>query len=139
MLTNIMKSAAACALAVSLSGQAAAAFETHEVLIVDGAYFPSLIYADHGDLLLFVNSSSDIHEVKAVDDTWTSGVVNIGDTFTLELVGSIQRQFTATAATEGVAGAEGDLLLEQVGEVVWANGDVNVNATDDGTLSTGTQ
>lgn len=122
MLNRMTGYAAACALAVSVLGQCATASETHEVLIVDGAYFPNLIFAQDGDSILFVNSSSDIHEVKAVDDSWTSGVISVGDSYTLELSDQTQLLFTATDDTEDLAGSTGDPYLQQVGEVVWTGG-----------------
>ncbi|NNE52736.1 MAG: hypothetical protein HKN30_10075 [Sulfitobacter sp.] len=118
MLTHIRKGAATVVGLALLAGPALAV--DHEVLIVDGAYFPPLIYADIGDHLMFVNSSSDAHEVQAVDASWTSGTIPVDGSFSLEITDETVLTFNATADTEGNSAEQGDVLLEQVGEVVIA-------------------
>ncbi len=91
----------------------------HEIIIIDGAYFPPLIYAQVGDRLIFVNSSSGVHVVEGPEETWTSGQIPIDGTFTLLLSNETPLVFSASADTEGVSAEEGDVILEQVGEITY--------------------
>jgi plastocyanin len=93
--------------------------DEHEVLIIDGAYFPPLIYADIGDKLIFVNSSSDVHTVQAPEEEWTSGPIPIDGSFTLVLAAETPLTFEASTETEGSSAEDGDVILEQIGEITF--------------------
>lgn len=111
-------------LRAALAATALAAFASpalsaeHEILIVDGAYFPPLIYVNYGDNVVFVNNASSAHEVKASDDSWTSGLIPLDGSFTLEIEADTYLAYQATADTEGMGDEDGDIFLEQFGEVV---------------------
>jgi plastocyanin len=115
MLTKLRTGAAAVLALAALAGPAAAM--DHEVLIVDGAYFPPVIFASIGDSLTFINESSDSHEVMASDESWRSGMIPIDGTFSLEIQADTHLTFNATAETDSSDGS-GDIFLEQVGEIV---------------------
>lgn len=118
MLFSFRKGVFAFAAAAGMTATAAWAVD-HQVLIVDGAYFPPLVYADPGDRLVFVNASSGVHIVQASDESWTSGPIPVDGSFTLLLDDETPLVFNASADTEGNGGASGDEFLEQIGEITY--------------------
>lgn len=117
MLISLRKGA--CTLAAFACLAAPVLAEEHEILIVEGAYFPPLIYAEVGDTLLFVNETSGVHIVQASDETWTSGPISVNGTFSLTLTNETQLYFNASVDTEGDGDGEGDEALEQNGQVTF--------------------
>jgi plastocyanin len=107
------------ATAQSTSTSATVPAMDHEVIIVDGAYFPPLIYAQVGDRLVFVNLSSGVHTVQSPAEEWTSGAIPINGTFTLTLAAETPLSFNASVETEGSSAEAGDVVLEQVGEITY--------------------
>lgn len=118
MLKAKRKSLLALTAAVSLMGTAALALD-HEVVIIDGAYFPPLVHAEPGDRLIFINNSSGTHVVQASDESWTSGPIAINGTFTLTLEEDTPLMFNASVETEGNGEEDGDIFLEQIGEITY--------------------
>jgi urease beta subunit len=115
MLGNMRTGLAAFATVACLGGTAIA--EDHEVVIVEGAYFPSLIIANLGDRLVFVNSSNRQQEVGAVDASWTSGKIEIGQTYVQPIEVGTGLVFIGK---NGVLNSNSDtgIGVEQMGEVV---------------------
>ena len=104
----------ACALATLLAGAVQA--QTHTVLIMDGSYFPSIVYAQTGDTLVFTNLSSDAHTVSGPDDTWTSGPIAVDGSYQLDLTETTPLTFGGTGRTD--ADAEGGSAeIEMAGEI----------------------
>lgn len=100
------------------SNKGGASFD-HEVIIVDGAYFPPFIYANIGDRIIFRNESSGAHVVEGPDAVWTSGQIAIGGFFRLNLLQDTPLTFRASVDTEGTGAAGGDVVLEQIGEFTY--------------------
>ncbi|MDF1728168.1 MAG: hypothetical protein P1U53_10520 [Sulfitobacter sp.] len=120
MLARTFRAIAASATLLCLATAASAT--EHEVLIVDGAYFPPLVYAELGDTVTFINDSSDNHEVQASDESWTSGIIPMDGSFALAIEVDTVLTFQATAETEGTGDGDGDVMLEQIGEVIIGDG-----------------
>ena len=91
----------------------------HEVIIVDGAYFPPFIYANIGDRIIFRNASSGVHVVEGPDESWTSGQIAIDGFFRLSLTPETPLTFRASVETEGIGAEDGDVVLEQIGEITY--------------------
>lgn len=92
MLKSFIKSACALAAATTLWAGAAQA-DNHSVFIMDGAYFPSVIYARKGDNVIFTNQSGAAHTVTSADGSWTSESIGVDGTFRLNLSGSTVLDF----------------------------------------------
>ena len=85
MLVNKRKGALALAAAVSMLAGVAQA-ESHVIMIVDGGYFPAVIYAQPGDNLIFENWSEAEHTVGDPNGSWTSASIpSEGGNFVLHL------------------------------------------------------
>lgn len=108
MLNSIRKGACALVAAATLTATAAQA-EEHVILIVDGSYFPSVVFASEGDMLTFQNESQSDHTVSGADDAWTSGVIGSAGTFSIDLTEETPAVFSGASA-----GAE-----EAVGEIIF--------------------
>jgi plastocyanin len=91
----------------------------HEVIIIDGAYFPPFIYASIGDRIIFRNASSGAHIVEGPDESWSSGQIAVGGFFRLNLLQDTPLTFRASVDTEGTGAADGDVVLEQIGEITY--------------------
>lgn len=125
MLNSCRKGFYIIAAAACLGGGAAMAQGTsapamdHSVVIIDGAYFPALIYAQVGDSLVFENASSGVHIIEGPADSWTSGPIPVNGTFTLTLDETTPLVFSASADTEGDSLEDGDVVIEQIGEITY--------------------
>jgi plastocyanin len=120
--------AAACLVGGVASAQTTTAASTdHDVIIIDGAYFPALIYAQVGDRLIFENASNGVHIIEGPAESWTSGPIPIDGTFTLLLEETTPLVFSASADTEGDSVNEGDVAIEQIGEIRYDAAPVNGN------------
>ncbi len=87
MLTSFRAGVCALAAAATFLSTSAQA-DNVSVLIVDGAYFPPLIFANPGDNIIFVNKSQAAHVVSGPDGTWTSGDISPEDSYVLNLTQS---------------------------------------------------
>lgn len=63
----------------------AAQANNHNVLIVDGAYFPATVYVEEGDNVYFTNNSEGDHVVTSQTGEWTSGALAIDARFRLKV------------------------------------------------------
>jgi plastocyanin len=84
MLNSIRKGTCVLAAATAFFATQAAAEEL-SVLIVDGAYFPEITYANTGDTILFTNESDVSHTVSGPAGTWKSGKIAVNGTYRLAL------------------------------------------------------
>lgn len=94
MLTSYRKGACALAAALSFAGGAAQA-DNIEVDIVDGTYFPSVIYASTGDNIIFYNESDATHTINGPEESWTSGPIPIDGTYRLNLTHNTPLTFSS--------------------------------------------
>lgn len=110
MLNYSRKGVFAVAAAFSFLAGAAQA-EDHVVLIVDGSYFPSVVYASPGESITFRNNSDASHTVNGAQDSWTSGVISTEAIFTL----NIQQDTPPTFYGLGSDGtqAEGEIIFAE--------------------------
>lgn len=69
------------ALTTAISANSASA-QIHDVMILDEAFFPAIVYVEPGDELVFFNDSDAEHTVKGGDDAWSSEIVAVGSTYT---------------------------------------------------------
>ncbi|OAN80644.1 hypothetical protein A8B82_00960 [Sulfitobacter sp. EhC04] len=101
MLTSFCKGACAIAAASALWAGAAQA-DNQSVLIVEGSYFPSTIYAKPGDNVIFTNQSGVVQHISGPEDTWTSGPIGVDATYRLNLTHSTPLSFTNGEDGEGL-------------------------------------
>ena len=95
MLNIYRNGAAALAAALTFAASTAQA-EHHTVLIVQGSYFPSVVFAAEGDTIQFYNESNASHTVVGADETWTSGTIGANGSFTLEIDEDTPSTFSGT-------------------------------------------
>lgn len=60
--------------ATVLAASAASAAE-HEILILEDAYFPSVVYLDEGDTVTFTNLTGVDHNIVSANDGWELGPI----------------------------------------------------------------
>ena len=84
MLTNKRKGVLALAAAMGMMTGAAHA-ANHTVMIVDGGYFPELIYVTPGDNITFENWSEAEHTVSGPEGTWASDPIAVDGQFMLQV------------------------------------------------------
>lgn len=113
MLNSYRKGALAIAAALSFSASAAQA-EEHVVLIVDGSYFPSVVFASTGDTILFKNESTATHTVSGAEAVWTSEEIHPAGEFVLQLDESIPSTFSGTGG--GFELANGEIVFENLAQ-----------------------
>lgn len=109
MLNSFCKGACATAAILTLWAGVAHA-DNVEVLIVDGSYFPSIIYASHGDNIIFRNRSDASHTVSGPDGSWTSEVIPTEGFYRLNLTRNTPTTFSGS----------GGGLEEAVGEIIFS-------------------
>lgn len=113
MLGFLRNGSCALAGAALLFGTAAQA-EMHRILIMDEAYFPSVIYVQPGDSLMFENTSEATHTIVGENDSWTSGPIAVDGTYVQQIDSDMPLKFTRksegdeSAAGEGAEGEEGE-------------------------------
>ncbi|AXI45427.1 hypothetical protein C1J03_04880 [Sulfitobacter sp. SK012] len=100
--------AGVAALAATLTFMAgSASAETHNVLILEYAYFPAVTYVQPGDTLIFTNDSGIAHTVVAKDASWTTGEISQGSEKAVVVESSMQSTFlNADEETEVAEGGE---------------------------------
>lgn len=96
MNTTGTKGAFALAAALTFTGTLAHA-ESHEIDIDDGAYTPVISYIGSGDNLIFTNFSDQAHTLNGPDDSWTSGPIQPGGTYVLNISDEMALTFSGTA------------------------------------------
>ena len=90
-------SAAVAALAIA----APLAAETHEILMLEGGYFPDITYVASGDTVNFVNGSNVAQATSAVGGSWTTGTLSENQSFSMTVT-----QGTTITAFSNPANAE---------------------------------
>lgn len=109
MLKSYRKGVIALAAAVSFVAGAAQA-GTHSVLIMDGGYFPEVIYVQPGDSIVFENMSASAHRLVGQGDAWTSGDISPEDSF--EIVVDEQTPLSYSGRDSGGMEVEGALSFD---------------------------
>ncbi|MFG6602694.1 hypothetical protein ACGYK2_07050 [Sulfitobacter sp. 1A10359] len=99
MLSSYRKSTGALALALSLCAAGAIA-ESRNVLIVDGAYFPSLSHVQPGDQVVFTNNATGSHTITGEDEAWTSGPIPVNGNYTLDITAQTPTRFSGQTLEE---------------------------------------
>lgn len=103
MLYSFRKGTFALAAAALFAGTVAQA-ETHSVLIVDGGFFPPLVYVQPGDDIEFVNNSEAVQIITGEGEAWTSGQIDLDGSFVLAVNDEMPQSFVAVIV-EGEADA----------------------------------
>ncbi|WP_295509193.1 cupredoxin domain-containing protein [uncultured Sulfitobacter sp.] len=80
--------------------------QTQNVMILDQAFFPAVIYVVPGDVLNFTNSSDHARTVKATDGTWESEALSPGSSFTYVVDTASPLAFSSTGEAAPVEGEE---------------------------------
>lgn len=111
MLNLFRSGALTLAAAFTLTGTAAQA-ESHEVLIVDGSYFPYVIFATEGDEIVFRNESGANHYIVGANDSWQSGAIPPNGTFQIELEEETPLTFSGTGG--GFEQAYGEIVMAEL-------------------------
>ncbi len=102
MLTSYRKSAGALALAMGVFAASGALAETRNVLIVDGAYFPSQSHVQPGDQVIFTNNATGSHTVTGEGEAWTSGAIPVNGSYTLDITAETPTSFSGQTMEEPV-------------------------------------
>ena len=110
MLKYSRKGVFAVATALSFAAGAAQA-EEHVVLIVDGSYFPSVVYANPGESIMFRNNSDASHTVNGPAESWTSGAIGSEATFILNIEEDTPPTFSGLGS-DGTE-AEGEIIFAE--------------------------
>lgn len=84
MLNTFQKGVCAFAVATSFMATSALA-ENHTVLIMDGGYFPAIVYVGRGDNIIFTNNSEAEHTISGPDGAWVSEPIPLDATFVLNI------------------------------------------------------
>jgi len=96
-----------CALAVATAFMAAPAkADNHSVLIMDGGYFPSKIYVNRGDNIIFTNNSESEHVLSGPEDSWVSEPIPVNATYRLNINNQMALTFTGVDANGEVMEGE---------------------------------
>lgn len=106
-----MAAAAFAAFTLATSGTAVLA-QTHDVMILDQAFFPAVIYVETGDTINFTNSADGSRIVKAPDESWTSEPLSTGSTFSY-VVDSASPLVFASSTGHGGDGYEGTISFDE--------------------------
>ena len=107
MLYTFRKGACALAAAAMFAGTAAQA-ETHSVLIVDGGFFPTVVYVQPGDQIEFTNNSESVQVITGASDSWTSGEIDLDGSFLLSVDEEMPQNYVAVIVDGTADAGEGD-------------------------------
>lgn len=77
MPISFQKRAGIAAALITAFGAFGAAAETQEVMILDEAFFPNMIYVEPGDQVRFLNMADSDRQVKALDESWESTLIGL--------------------------------------------------------------
>ncbi|SFG63048.1 cupredoxin domain-containing protein [Sulfitobacter dubius] len=94
MLRSYRKSAGALAVAMSALAATGAWAEARNVLIVDGAYFPSFTHVQPGDQVIFTNNATGSHTITGEGEAWTSGAIPVNGSYTLDITADTPGTFS---------------------------------------------
>jgi plastocyanin len=97
MQYSLRKGVVALAAAV-ISVAGAAQAEDHSVLIMDGGFFPAVIYAHPGDSITFTNSSEISQILQGPQQVWMSHSVPVDGSYTLDLDANTPMVFYSQAS-----------------------------------------
>ena len=107
MLKSRFSGICAAALAATFAASAVKA-DFHTVLIMDGGFFPPIVYVQPGDDIEFTNSSDAVQTIFGAAESWTSGEIDIDGTFVLSLNDEMPQSFVATIVDGEADAGEGD-------------------------------
>ncbi|MGC1494578.1 MAG: hypothetical protein WA790_02125 [Sulfitobacter sp.] len=103
MLISLRKGA--CVLAVAVTSMATSVqADNHTVLIMDGGYFPDIVYVNRGDNIIFTNNSESEHTVGGPEGSWISDPIPVDGTYRLNINNQMAQTFSGQGAN--------DLLME---------------------------
>ena len=75
----------------------------HSVLLMGQGYFPSEVYPVIGDTVTFENSSIVAMSATASDGSWDTGVLQPGESYTLEVTEGMTQSFGDTVNEGSIA------------------------------------
>lgn len=84
MLNSFRKGGLALATAAVCLASAAQA-DNHNILIVDGAYFPEILHVKADDNVYFRNNSADAHTIVSENGEWTTGELPVDSSFRVKV------------------------------------------------------
>ncbi len=120
MLISFRKGALAFAAAATFAGSAAQA-ETHSVMIVDGGFFPPVVYVQPGDQIEFVNSSDAVQIITGDAESWTSGELDLDATYLLAVNDEMPKSFVSVVVQgeedAGLGDGDDDISNEEAFEL----------------------
>ncbi len=82
MPISFHKGALALAAFTTAISASSAMAETQQVMILDEVFFPAIVYVQPGEQLMFTNDSDRERTVRGADESWTSGPLPFGASFT---------------------------------------------------------
>jgi plastocyanin len=110
MLNSFCKGICAFAAATTFTATAAMA-ENHHVLIMEGGYFPAIVYVNRGDNLIFTNQSEQEHVINGPDESWTSGPIAVDATYRLNINNQMAMTFSGLGVDDALM--EGEFSYEE--------------------------
>ena len=72
---TVKKSLAGAIVALGTAGAAAAT--EHTILVMPDAYFPDITHVNVGDTVIFVNTTTEPHNIVAASEAWSIGPVPV--------------------------------------------------------------
>ncbi|MEX0309489.1 MAG: hypothetical protein AB3N17_04505 [Tateyamaria sp.] len=106
-------------LATMLAASAVSAAE-HEILILQDAYFPSILYVDYGDTVTFTNLTGVEHNIIAKNNSWEIGPIADQGSVSMVFEQGVQTTFYDK---DVVSEEDGSYLVE--GRVSFADAPLN--------------
>ncbi|WP_306131869.1 hypothetical protein [Roseivivax marinus] len=109
--------------------------EEHEVVMLGAGFFPEIIHPVPGDTVVFTNAADLPMAATATDESWTTGLIAAGATYTLAITEGMTKTYddsvvaavlTDTTTSEGTT-AEGTTSEDPATE--------ETATTDDGTAT----
>lgn len=83
----------ASAFGLALIGAPAFA-EVHEITLVEGGFFPEIVYLSAGDKVNFTNQTDATAEIEAIDESWNTGSINVNASYLLDVDATTTLAFT---------------------------------------------
>ncbi|SFS66442.1 hypothetical protein SAMN04488040_1372 [Sulfitobacter marinus] len=112
MPTTFHKAAATFATVTLATSGSAVLAQTHDVMVLDQAFFPAVIYVDAGDTITFTNSSESSRTITAADKSWESEALSQGSSFSYVVDRSSSLVFTSSAG-QGDGPYEGTISFDE--------------------------
>ncbi|APX10815.1 cupredoxin domain-containing protein [Tateyamaria omphalii] len=81
------------AVLATLTTATAVSAAEHEILILPDAYFPSILYIDDGDTVIFVNLTESDHNIVAKNGKWAVGPIGPNSTHSMVVEKGTQTTF----------------------------------------------